>query len=114
MESPGALGEQYRKELHAGARCCAGLNSWKREPLINRVPQPKTSEQNPIPPIMQKFLAALGREHISGDVMYLVISCFCGTLIKDGMSKESAEDIGKRCMYYLKQHRSSFMQEFMG
>lgn len=29
VELPGQLGEDYRKELHIGAGCCAGLNSWR-------------------------------------------------------------------------------------
>jgi hypothetical protein len=37
MEMAGDLGEGYRKKLHAGAGCTSNLNSWRREPLKNRI-----------------------------------------------------------------------------
>ncbi len=114
MQIPGKLGEGYRNELHAGAGCCSGLNSWRNEPLRDRIPVPKQSYSNPIPSIMQKFLQALGSEMISSDKMYFVCSKFKENLIKDGVPEDDAKAITSKAVAYILENRSKFNTEFMG
>ncbi len=114
MQLPSGLGELYRKELYAGEGCCMNLNSWRREPLKDRTLKEADPFVNPIPPIMQKFLAALGREWISGDKITLMSWTFASMLQDDGMSEEEAKATANRCIYYIKNSRSSVVEEFMG
>ena len=112
MEIPGALGAQYRKELYAGEGCCMNLNSWRTEPLQDRT-LPVLNDVH-IPSIMQKLLAALGREMISGDTLYLAMCQFSALLQQDGMPKETADAYANKCIMYLQNQKSTFVQEFMG
>ncbi len=112
MQLTGSLGDSYKKQLHAGAGCCSNLNSWRREPLINRIP-PRAPD-NPIPPIMQKFIRAVSMEFMSPDKMTLILMAFGRMLEKDGMPTEQIEIALKNCMRYFNENRSKFMTDFMG
>jgi len=114
MQLHGTLGETYKEELYAGEGCCSGLNSWRREPIVNRIPEKTKAPDNPIPPIMQKFLRALSGQFMSSDVASLTIQHFCALLEKDGMPAEQIELAEKNCFRYITENRSKFNSEFMG
>jgi len=113
MMIPGKLGNQYKKELHAGEGCCSNLNSWRNEPLVDRT-KSFNKIDNPIPSIMQKFLFALGSEMIAGDTIMLIMYKFVALLENDGMDKEEATFITNKCISLIKNQRSGFNDEFMG
>lgn len=114
MQLPGTLGDSYKEQLHAGAGCCSNLNNWRRETLVNRVPPKIEVPDNPIPPIMQKFIKALGKQFISGDAIMLALLQFGEMLEKEGMGKEQVALVQKKCMQYFKDNRSTFDEGFMG
>ena len=113
MDLPGNLGPEYRKELYAGEGCCSNLNTWRKD-----VQQRKEIEWKHkavlIPKIFQMFLASLGKEWISSDVLYLAISGFQQDLIKDGYAVEESKEIITLVAHYLKSNRPSRIKEFMG
>lgn len=114
MELPGMVGEAYRKELYAGEGCCGNMNSWRREPLKDRIKKTDLLK-NPIPSLMQKFLVSLGNQMVSKDTLVLAVYGFCGNLIeKDGMDEGEAELIGLRCLELLKNSRNKMAEEFLG
>lgn len=112
MEIPGTLGENYRKELHTGAGCSSNLNSWRREPLQDRT---GSKEDEPVVSrTMQIFLACLGRQWISGDVIYFALRDFERRMIDHGMDEERAANMIKLMSHYFKQNRESHVEKFMG
>lgn len=114
MTLPDPLGFEFRQELYAGEGCCASLfNSWRDE-LKDRRPPKKKEVVNPISPEFQDFLYALGSEWISGDVIYLMCYKFKDLLIKRGYSKEDADIVMKKAMYYIRENRSKKVVNFMG
>jgi len=115
MVIPGNLGERYRKELYAGEGCCANLNSWYCEPLVDRTtPKEEEYAPNPLPSIMQIFITALSREFISSDKMSLILGGFQSDLKKSGYSESAAKYAVNRCIDLFNNQRSSFMKNFMG
>ncbi len=108
----------YRKHLHVGAGCCAGLNSWRREPLQDRTKTILDGAsgllQSPIPEVMQHFLTAMGREMISGDLISMMIMNYKKLLINAGYDEDTANIYSKYTMTYIKQNRSKRTEEFMG
>jgi len=111
MQIPGKMGTSYREELYVGAGCCCGLNSWRQD-IKNRT---VIKEENKnLDPLFQKFLHCLGREFISGDIMYLALSTLEDELIKDGMEKAEIENICKLIVHNFKNSRSRFNEAFMG
>jgi len=118
MQLPGVIGERYRAELYAGAGCCAGLNTWRKDV------QPREGgeigdrivpvEANPIPPIMQAFLRTLGQQMISSDVWALTCLAWVRELKKMGHSAEQAETLSALALAQMKSEQSSFMRDFMG
>ena len=115
MTTPGDLGDRYKKELYAGEGCCANLNSWYYEPLIDRTKIKKDIPlTNPIPSMMQMFISVLAKEFMSSDAIFLVVNGFKGQLIKNGYSKEGAEYIGTRCMELFNNQKSRYMKDFIG
>ena len=116
---PGSLGDRYREELAIGAGCCCGLNDWRKDvkqrDLNDANPARHTAPSGPsIPPMMQSFLAILGRQFISGDAIALICRGWKGQLIKDGMSEAEAESLMKLASHYVRGNRSKFMEDFMG
>jgi len=107
------LGARYRSELHIGAGCCSGLNSWRREPIINRVGMDSTYK-NPIPPLMQKFIRSLSNQFISGDTMTLTLLSLESTLKKDGIPEHEISHIKREIIHQFKGNRSSFTESFCG
>jgi len=115
MELPGILGETYRKELYAGEGCCMGLNTWRQEPLQDRTKTfDKHTVKSQLSPLMQKFIACLGHQFISGDVIVLAILELKDRLIKDGMDEKETISLCKEILSKFKEQRSSFKQDFMG
>ncbi len=84
----GLLGEGYRKELHAGAGCCASLNSWRRD-VKERSRGAMQYQHQSIPVMFQAFLKAYGSEpFISGDATDLILSRYVSELQKLKYSDE--------------------------
>jgi hypothetical protein len=118
MTRPGQIGERYRKELYAGAGCCAGLNSWRKE-VKERDPKeanrPKYTPKTPeIPPMMQLFLATLGRQFVSGDMIELTCLGWEEQLLKEGYSADDADALKNLALHYIRANRSRFTEDFMG
>jgi len=113
MEIEGIIGENYRKELYAGQGCCCNLNTWRKEEIINRLPQEK-SGVIVLDEKFQKFLLSLGRQFMSGDAIYLTIKDFQKQLMDDGYSENSVKEIGKAVFHLVKQQKSNFMEGFLG
>ena len=113
MTISGPLGDLYKKELHAGAGCCAGLNSWrndvkKREPELNR------TNINPLPEIMQMFIRALAAEFISSDTIYLALEKFKKDMLNSNYAEEDIQSIIKACVHLFTENKSRFNKQFMG
>ena len=117
---PEPLGDRYRKELYVGAGCCCGLNTWRKE-VRERKPEELESwpveKQAPpieIPPIMQTFLAAMGRQMLCGDLLWLTCHSWKHMLIKQGRTEEDAEALFNLALHYLTSNRDRFTKDFMG
>lgn len=114
MLIPGPIGAGYRKELYAGAGCCCSLNSWRKD-VKKRDVDKNTINENPLPKIFQMFLACLGAQFMSGDVIYLTTKQFCHMLVEhEGYTKDDANKIGSFIMKTFKENRHGFMEGFMG
>jgi len=110
-----ALRERIKDTLHAGAGCCQGLNSWRREPLQDRtVKNVKKEFQSNIPPIMQKFIAALAGQFISGDCMAIILIQFKHMLENDGMPVDEVDNLVNEIKFKFSQGRSSMSEALMG
>jgi hypothetical protein len=114
MELPGDIGAGFRVELYAGAGCCANLNSWRHEPLIDRRPNVYLSRDVVLDSTFQIFLHCLGREFISPDTLSLTILSMVGELIKSGYSEPVAKAIGNKVLHYLRGERTKSIDSFMG
>lgn len=111
MELPGDQGLAYRLELYAGEGCCAGLNTWRQD-VKDRTSEIKTEIYH-LDPVFQTFLHCLGREFVSGDLMYLVLSSMAYKLENEGWTKESALKVCNNIMMLFKQNRSKMVEGFM-
>jgi hypothetical protein len=109
----GPLGENYRKELHAGAGCCCGLNDWRKN-VTKREVQLNRTAYNPLPEIMQVFIRCLAEDFMSSDRMILTLSQMASILEKDGYGKDEIKSIYNGCMHIFNENRSNFMKDFMG
>lgn len=114
MTAPDPIGRRYRQELYAGAGCCSGLNSWRRQPLVDRTAAEQTPAHSQVPVMMQLFLSALGREFISGDAMLLTIFRFQAMLRAEGYSEDDVDALAKQCVHYFTQNRSTYSENFLG
>jgi hypothetical protein len=112
MQLPGILGETYREELYAGEGCCAGLNSW-RQNVIKRT-DVKEDKINNLDPLFQAFLRSMGREMISGDALFLMISGFESELEKKMIPKNEIDEIKKLIIYHIKNSRNTKFDSFIG
>jgi len=108
-ELPGDMGRRYRTELAVGSGCCASLNSWRNETLIDRT-LTKTGVVG-LDPVFQLFLGSLGRQMLSGDAL---VRGFTGEMIDRGYSKFEAKSIAARVFQCVKEQRSLFDETFMG
>lgn len=113
MEISGPLGEQYKKELYAGAGCCASLNSWRND-VKKREPELKRTNINPLPETMQMFIRALASEFISSDIIYLALEKFKKDMLKSNYSEEDIQSIIKACVHLFTENKSRFNSQFMG
>ena len=113
--APIASVKGYRQFLKQNKNNEKVLNSWYYEPLIDRTKIKKDIPlTNPIPSMMQMFISVLAKEFMSSDAIFLVVNGFKGQLIKNGYSKEGAEDIGTRCMELFNNQKSRYMKDFIG
>jgi hypothetical protein len=114
MELPGDIGAGFREELYAGGGCCCWLNTWRHEPLVNRIPV-KEMYSIRLDPLFQVFLHCLGRQWISGDALSLTVGAFVGELIKRGdFSEGEAKALGQNVLHYLRGERTSSVDNFIG
>lgn len=107
-----SLGAEYRKELHAGAGCCCGLNSWRND--VKKRVSTEAMYINPIPTIMQMFLRALSCQFMSGDAMTLTLAHMESDMLKSGYDKSEVDNIIQGIVHIFTNNRSSFTKEFMG
>lgn len=113
MKISGPLGEDYRKELHAGAGCCCGLNSWRQD-VKKRVPELQRTNYNPLPEVMQVFIKNLGRQFISGDVIHLTLAAFQVDMVEKGYEPDEVNYLVKNIYHAFDNQRSSFTKGFIG
>jgi len=113
MMFAGPLGEQYRKELHAGAGCCSNLNSWRRD-VKRRDLVDMDQYWNPIDSIFQMFLKSLATNFVSSDKIELTIYSMEKDLKLTGYSDKEISQIRVRILMMFTNNQSSFMKQFMG
>ena len=113
MILPGTLGENYRKELYAGAGCCCNMNSWRQD--VKRRDENIIETNNvAISPIFQAFLKAYGAEPFISDTQtYLVLSTFEQNLKGMGYNDKEADSILSLTKYWLKEHKTSQFKGFV-
>lgn len=109
----GSLGEDYRKELYAGAGCCSGLNSWRKD-----VKKRSTGETeyhfNQVPKMFQAFLKAYGNEpFIGGDTTQLILIRFQNELKVLEYSDDEIKSILKNVSYHIESHKSKLFEGFI-
>jgi len=109
----GMIGEGYKKELHAGAGCCSGMNTWRKD-VKKRTGIETSTHLNPLPKLLQIFIKCLSSENISSDVMFLLLGRMQIDLKNDGYSIEEINSITKNIIYSFQGNRSSFQEGFMG
>lgn len=109
----GPVGESYRKELYAGAGCCCGLNSWRQD-VRKRTGVEASSNLNPLPVLMQKFIACLAKEWISSDQVALLLNRLASELEKEGYARSEIELIYNNVVHIYNENRTSFSKGFMG
>lgn len=114
MTLPGKVGEGYRDELYAGAGCCSSLNSWRQD-VKERLPKPnKDCMILNIDPLFQMFLRSMGREMISGDTLYLIISGMEDEMNQKGCSEYEIKEIKKSIVHHIKNNRNTLFDSFIG
>jgi len=113
MMIAGPVGDGYREELYAGAGCCCGLNSWRKD-VRKRTGVELSSNLNPLPKVMQIFISCLAKEFTSTDKMVLMLSRLSSELKKDGYDESEAELIYNSIVRIFNDNRNSFMKGFMG
>ena len=113
MIIPGLIGEGYRQELHAGAGCCCGMNTWRKD-VKKRTGIEASTNLNPLPKLLQIFIKCLALENISSDVMFLLLGRMKINLKNDGYSSEEINTILKNIIHSFQGNRNSFQKEFMG
>jgi len=107
-----SLGEEYKKELHAGTGCCCSLNSWRND--VKKRVSIEATYVNPIPTVMQMFLKALTCQFISWDVIFLTLNHMKNDMLERGYDKSEVDNIIQGIIYIFTNNRSSFTKEFMG
>ena len=112
MQLPGNLGFTYKKELFAGEGCCSSLNSW-RQNVIKRDIKKEEKTYN-LDPLFQVFLRSMGREMISGDALFLMISGFESELEKKMIPKNEIDEIKKSIIHHIKNSRNTKFDSFIG
>lgn len=112
MLIPGPVGDGYREELYAGAGCCCGLNSWRKD--IRKRTGKKSDHINPLPLLMQKFIGCMAKEYISDNTVYFVISRLRESLKDDNYSIDEINAITQNIVRIFQENRGSFTKEFMG
>ena len=113
MTIGGALGADYRKELHAGAGCCCGLNSWRQD-VKKRTRGVREYRFPQIPSMFQAFLRAYGKEpFIGGDTTQLLLSSYRNELKILEYSEDEIDSIIKNVVYHITSNKTSMFKGFM-
>jgi hypothetical protein len=115
---PGEVGQRYRQELAIDAGCSSPLfNTW-REDVKERsvaVANPYDYISNPLSSEFQLFLAILGKQWVSGDLLELIILEFQYRLHCDyHYTEEEAKRYAERIRNALTENRKSYVKDFMG
>lgn len=106
-----SLSDAYKKELYAGEGCCASLNSWRRD-IRNR---DEAKEENfALDTVLQIFVASLGREFISSNVILFALISTEAELKERGYTPEQAKVAVNQVMHIFNQNRSAMANSFMG
>jgi len=110
----GTLSERYKEELFIGAGCCSNLNSWRKD--VKPRKNENIIEENlvTLDPIFQKFLFCLGKEMISGDKVFLILSSLERILLNENKPEKEVKSILTKIVSILKDNRSNFTNSFMG
>lgn len=108
----GQLGEYYRKELYAGAGCCSGLNSWRRD--VKKRSIADVSYDNPLSMEFQIFLRCFASQFVGSDSIQLILAQFKHELIKRDYTEENANFFCSKIAHTISENRHSFMKDFMG
>jgi len=113
MVLEGTQGQDYRQELHCGAGCCCGLNSWRQD--VKKRSRAATSYGHPpIPAMFQAFLKCYGAEpFIGGDTTSLILSSYNAELQRLEYSQDEVEHIMKSVVRYITSNKSSKFKGFM-
>ena len=113
MMIAGPVGDGYREELYAGAGCCCGLNSWRKD-VKKRSRDATSYGRIPIPPMFQAFLKAYGAEpFIGSDLTSLIMGSFQANLKMLEYSEEDIEYIMRNVVHYITSNKSSKFEGFM-
>ena len=128
MTLPGGIGNRYREELYAGAGCCSGLNSWRKDVrrrdevriirhdgICHDEIENDSQKHGVLDPLFQKFLISMAREMMTtSDALSLLLHGFQQRLLNDGMEAEDVVVLIKRVHHIISQNRSEFQRGFMG
>lgn len=108
------IGKDYKEELFIGEGCCCGLNNWRLDVKPRREKDFVKTNIFKLDPLFQKFLRSMAREWISSDTIFFIISGLKQDLLKDGESKEMAENISKSIYHCLTENKHGYIEKFMG
>lgn len=117
MKGDSAIARRYREELAAGAGCCSGLNSWRKDVKPRRKEDDVAAiflKKNPLPMELQLFARCLGTQFVSGDTIYLACCAMKRELIIRGWKESDAVEYVERILACFKGNRSSNTEQFMG
>jgi len=109
----GPVGLGYRAELYAGAGCCSGLNSWRKD-VKKRDRLDKNSYWNPLDPVFQIFLKCLSGNFISSDAMKLTMIHMAEDLRTRKYTDREITHIQSMVVKSFRQNQSSFSKGFIG
>jgi hypothetical protein len=113
MMIAGPVGQGYKSELYAGAGCCSGLNSWRKD-VKKRDHLDMDMMWNPLDPIFQIFIRRLSANFVSSDTISLTIASMDKELKEKGYSDRETNHIKTMILHQFCQNRSKFTEEFIG
>ena len=114
MMIPVGVGAEYRKELYANTGCSSAMfNEW-RQNVRNRDDYKDPNKGIRLSSDLRTFLHCLGREMVSGDVLYMTCNNWYKKLLNEGNTEREAKIKADLAMHYMKEERSKQTKEFMG
>ena len=90
-----SLSDHYKNELHIGEGCCSSMNTWRKEPIQNRIPKIYvTPQQTPLHPTLKILLECIGSDFTStSERKVLMLMKFKHQLLHTGMDDLVVDDI---------------------